>query len=118
MSGERLREAIMALPTWDKRSVPGGVHVKRADVLILVDIAAAAAEPPALFMGDEPDPAAVAELHRRLADEPPALDVERLRRALINIDLSNPADWLDEGDETDAVIAEYARLAREGSDGA
>jgi len=50
-----------------------------------------------------------------LAAEPPALDVERLRRAVRDEGFGPDLIW-------DAVIdniaAEYARLAREGSDGA
>jgi hypothetical protein len=33
---ERLRAAVEGLPTWDKRSVPGGFHVSRSAVLALL----------------------------------------------------------------------------------
>ena len=39
-----LREAVAALAKWDKRTVPGGFYVNRADVLALID--AALATPP------------------------------------------------------------------------
>jgi hypothetical protein len=39
------------------------------------------------------------------------LDVERLRRAADNVREMDPLDYLDDGDETDAIAAEYARLA-------
>ncbi len=32
----RIEERVAALPTWDKRSVPGGLHVNRAAVLAIV----------------------------------------------------------------------------------
>jgi hypothetical protein len=32
-----IREAVEALPKWDKRSVPGGFHVNRAAVLAIID---------------------------------------------------------------------------------
>lgn len=33
----RIRALVEALPTWDKRSVPGGQHVNRAAVLSLLE---------------------------------------------------------------------------------
>lgn len=33
----RIAAAVRALPAWDKRSVPGGFHVKRAAVLAIIE---------------------------------------------------------------------------------
>jgi hypothetical protein len=32
-----LRKKVAGMPTWDKRSVPGGLHVSRAAVLVEID---------------------------------------------------------------------------------
>ena len=32
-----VRQKIAALPKWDKRSVPGGFHINRADTLAIID---------------------------------------------------------------------------------
>jgi hypothetical protein len=48
---------------------------------------------------------------RRIEAEAAALDVERLRIAYANFSKSDPATWLEWGDEVDAIAAEYARLA-------
>ena len=41
------------------------------------------------------------------------LDVKRLATAIWNVRESDPAEWLERGEEADAIAAEYARLASE-----
>ena len=45
-----------------------------------------------------------------LATLPAALDVGRLRQAIRNIRDQSPEDYLERGDDADAIAAEYARL--------
>jgi hypothetical protein len=77
------------------------------------------AEPPAL---DDPYYPEAAEYSR--AAEPPALDVERLAEAMVRSDgVKWPRAWVRNDTHQFSwvarqVAAEYARLAREGSDGA
>lgn len=33
----RIRMGVLAMPTWDKRTVPGGMHVRKSSVLSLID---------------------------------------------------------------------------------
>jgi hypothetical protein len=43
---------------------------------------------------------------------PEGLDVERLRRAIDNVNEMDPLDYLDAGDTVDAYIREFARLSQ------
>jgi len=43
-------------------------------------------------------------------DPTPTLDADRLRQAVVNVREMDPLDYLDDGDESDAIAAEYARL--------
>jgi hypothetical protein len=94
---QALRHLLDAIETMDQKITPYG---ERDDGTILHYIVADSTWHRILAAARNP----------RWSDA--SVDVALLTKAIRNVRESDPAEWLDRGDEADAIYAEYVHLAR------